>query len=176
MKKVFFYSAVSLLMLACNQEAKKSDDTSAKNDDMKALYEKNLATIKSCITAFENKNLTDYASNVADSMIWNSPMYGDTVTTKAHYMESLKYWTDNWDNLHLSNAIFLPGLDTATHQLDGSVRYYGRWDGVNKATGMATQVNFYGSYDFNKDNKVIDGSDYFDVGGLMNAVAPKGKK
>jgi len=42
---------------------------------------------------------------------------------------------------------------------------------------VKTSVNFYAAYEFNKDNKVIEAAEFFDLGGLMNAVAPKsGKK
>ncbi len=51
---------------------------------------------------------------------------------------------------------------------------YGRWDGVH-SSGVATQSKYYGTYDFNKDNKIISGSDFFDLGGLMNVVQPKNK-
>ena len=176
MKKLLFIMIVSLMMFSCISNEKKPEAaTTSTNSDMQAVYEQNLASMKSWVTAFENKNLTDYANNVADSVSWHSPVYGDTVTTKTHYMESLKYWTDNWDSLHLSDGIFLPGIDTINHQMDGSVRYYGRWDGVHKATGKATHVNFYGVYRFNSDHKMVWGSDYFDVGGLINAVLSKKK-
>jgi hypothetical protein len=176
MKKLLFASVVSLLVIACNsKEEKKEDDASKKMADMKALYEKNLATLKTFIAAFEKEDASGLAAQVADTAKWSSPAYGDTVSTKAHWMESLKYYLDNWDNLKLNNSNFLPGIDQNTQELDGSVRYYGDWAGVHKS-GLATSIKFYGTYDFNKDNKIISGADYFDLGGLMNAVAPKAKK
>ena len=174
MKKVFFYSVCSLLLVACNQETKTDDAGSKKSDDTNALYEKNLADLKAGISAFEKGDIDGWAATVADTAYWNSPAYGDTVHTKAHWKESLKFYSDNWTNIKLNNATFLPGIDSATHELDGSVRYYGKWDAVHKS-GVKTSINFYGTYDFNKDNKVITGTDFFDVGGLMNAVAPKSK-
>ena len=174
MKKILFAAVILLLIAACTGSEKKEADASSKNADMHALYEKNLATVKTLIAAFEKEDLNGVAAMVADTAVWNSPAYGDTVTTKAHWMESLKYYLDNWDKLYLTNGQFLPGVDAVTHEFDGSVRYYGRWDGVH-SSGVATQVNFYGSYDFNKENKIISGADYFDLGGLMNALQPKTK-
>lgn len=172
MKKLFFCLIASLVILACNQKAKEGDDTSKKNDEMKALYEKNLASLKSGLTAFENNNIDGWAASIADSAYWTSPTYGDTIHTKAHWKEAISFYLANWDNIKLNNATFLPGVDSATHELDGSVRYYGSWDAVHKS-GVKTSVYFYGTYDFNKDNKAISGADFFDVGGLMNAVSGK---
>lgn len=178
MKKLFFVSVVSLLMISCSDKEKKETTAAVAPPDnsaaMKELYEKNLATVKTAIAAFEKEDLAGYGATLADSAKWNSPAYGDTVHTKAHWLESLKYYMDNWSNLHLSDANFLPGIDSATHEFDGSVRYYGSWNGTH-SSGLATSVNFYGTYEFNKDNKIISGADYFDLGGLMNAVKPKGK-
>lgn len=172
MKKLLFASIVSLLVMACSE--KKDDDASKKDAEMKALYEKNLASLQAGIAAFEKEDIEGWAANIADSANWASPAYGDTVSTKAHWKESLQYYLDNWNNIRLNNPNYLPGIDSATQELDGSVRYYGFWDAVH-TSGVATHVSFYGTYDFNKDNKITSGADFFDVGGLMNAVKPKEK-
>ncbi len=175
MKKLLSIPILLLLVAACTSKEKKAaDEPVNKDSDVKALYEKNLQTIKASIAAFEKEDLTTFASSIAEGAKWHSPAYGDTVTTAAHCLESLKFFTDNWDNLKLVNPSFLPGLDSATHEMDGSVRYYGTWEGVHKS-GVATSVAFYGTYDFNKDGKVTDAAEFFDVGGLMNAVQPKAK-
>jgi limonene-1,2-epoxide hydrolase len=174
MKKIFFAVIITLMMAGCSQPEKKEDTASDKSAEMKLLYEKNLSTVKTFIADFEKEDINGMASLVADNAVWNSPAYGDTVHTKKHWLEGLKYYMDNWSNLHLTNGQFLPGIDSATHEFDGSVRYYGRWDGIH-SSGIATQVKFYGTYEFDKDNKLISGSDFFDLGGLMNAVKPAGK-
>jgi hypothetical protein len=171
MKKLLFLTIITSLMLSCN--TKENKDAATGNSDMNALYEKHLAIVKGNLTAFENKNLEAIAANVSDTAKWTSPVYGDTVNTKAHWKESLKYWTDNWDSLHLVNPIYLAGVDVTTNKPDGSVRYYGQWDGVNKATGKHTHVLIYEFFNFNTDHKISAAGSYFDVGGLMNAVAPK---
>jgi|ERR1051326_1558661 hypothetical protein len=172
MKKLLLIPIVSLLLAACANDEKKEEEASKKSDDMKALYEKNLAVIKSSIAAFEKKDIQGWAANVADSAKWSSPAYGDTVSTKTHWKESLTAYVNNWNDLKLTNPNFLPGVDSSTQLPDGSVRFYGVWVGTHKS-GQQTSGKFYGSYDLNKDNKIIFGDEYFDVGGLMNAVAQK---
>jgi hypothetical protein len=78
----------------------------------------------------------------------------------------------DWDTLKLMYPDFLPGIDSATHEFDGSVRYYGIWNGIHKS-GVRTSVNFYATYDFDKDGKIVNASEFFDVGGLMNAINKK---
>jgi ketosteroid isomerase-like protein len=172
MKKLLLIPIASLLLAACANNEKSEDDTSKKMDDMNALYAKNLAVLQSGITAFENKDIDAWSAAVADSATWSSPAYGDNANTKAHWKESLVAYMNNWNDLKLTNANYLPGVDSATHEPDGSVRFYGVWVGTHKS-GQQTSSKFYGSYEFNKDNKIISGDEYFDVGGLINAVTPK---
>ena len=172
MKKLVFLSMAALFLFACNTENKEVATTTV--DDSNAIYDQHLAIVKGMVTNFENKDMDAFFANVADSANWNPPMYGDTVHTKAHWRESLQYWADNWDNMRLVNPIFLPGVDTTTHQPDGSVRYYGEWVGTHKATGTVTHLHsFYEFFNFNSDHKIINNGSFFDVNGLMNAVKPQ---
>src|SRR5260221_8696948 len=176
MKKLIACLAIllTILFVACNNHPAQTNEAAPKTDSMKELYEKNLADLKTGIAAFENKQMDAWAATIADSAVWNPPAYGAVPAKKADWKNALSDYTTNWDSIKLVNAVFLPGVDSATQQFDGSVRYYGQWTGVHKS-GVRTSINFYGTYDFNKDNKCINGSDYFDVSGLMNAVKPKAK-
>ena len=169
MKKIFVAFAITVSAIGCNQPEKKDNSASNKDAEMQAIYQQNLSTIKTFIADFEKGDLDGQAALIADSAFWSSPVYGDTVHTKKHWLESQKYTMDNWSKLHLSNAQFLPGIDSVTHEFDGSVRYYGMWGGVHPS-GYTGQVKFYGTYNFNKDHKLISGDDFYDVGGVMNAV------
>src|SRR5215510_11296380 len=135
MKKLFLFVVCSYLLTACSNQEKKEETASAspKTDDMKALFEKNLAAVKSAIASFEKKDIDGWAANVADSVIWHSPAYGDTVTTKAHWKETLTAYADNWNDLKLTETNFLPGVDSSTQEPDGSVRFYGVWVGTSKS-------------------------------------------
>jgi ketosteroid isomerase-like protein len=172
MKKLFFALIITVMVAGCNQANQKESTTSGNSTEMKALYEANLAAYKIQIAAFEREDLNAWAATIADDAKWSSPVYGDTVHTKAHWVESVKSTFDNFDKLHLTDAQFLPGVDSATLKPDGSVRYYGTWNGTSKS-GKEAGVKFYGTYNFNKDHKVISGDDFYDVGGLMNAVTSK---
>jgi hypothetical protein len=179
MKKLIFAALITMMIAGCNQSEKKSDTTVQKDnsssgnaDEMKTAYEANLAAYKTQIAAFEKKDLNAWAATVADSAKFSSPIYGDTATSKAHWVEYIKAIFDNNTNLHLTDAQFLPGVDTSTLKPDGSVRYYGTWNGTSK-DGKQKSIKFYGTYDFNSDHKIISGDDFYDVGGVTNATAAK---
>ncbi len=178
--KGFFYAAIITLSVAsCNQSAQKENTSEQKNDsvvttnnDMQAAYEANLAAYKTQIAAFEKKDLNAWAATIADSAKFLSPVYGDTATSKAHWVEYIKAIFDGNSNFHLTNAQFLPGIDTTTLKPDGSVRYYGTWNSTS-ASGKPISLKFYGTYDFNSDHKVVSGDEFYDAGGVMKAAAVK---
>ena len=169
---MIFFLTILFGLYACNTSVK--SDEAPKISDARILYEKNLASLKKGIAAFENKKIDDWAATVSDTTIWNSAAYGSSPATKEDWKKMLLAYVTDWDSLKLNYPDFLPGIDSATHEFDGSVRYYGIWNGVHKS-GVHTSVNFYATYDFNKEGKIINASEFFDVGGLMNAIKPKAK-
>ncbi len=169
--KLFIFLIFILSALYSCKEPVKSAPTS-KISEAKILYEKNLASLKKGISAFENKKINEWAETVADTTIWNSPAYGSSPAGKEDWKKMLITYITDWDSLKLKYPDFLPGIDSATHEFDGSVRYYGIWEGIYKS-GVRTSVNMYATYDFNKDGKVVNASEFFDVGGLMNTIKKK---
>jgi hypothetical protein len=164
--KYIFFLALSAVLFSCKEPRNEAADKLAA---AKRSYEINLASLKKGITAFENENIEEWASTVADTTIWNSAAYGSSPADKAEWKKYLLTLAADWDSIKLNYPDYLPGIDSATHEFDGSVRYYGIWMGVHKS-GVHTSVNFYATYDFNKEGKIVNASEFFDVGGLMNAV------
>lgn len=173
MKKPILCAVLAVVLLACNQQPK-TDDTSYKRAEALALYQKNLDVLKTGLRAFQNEQMEVWADGVADSCVWHSAQYGTSDATKEAWGKTLMGYVTEWDSITLKNAIYLPGVDTANFEPDGSVRYYGDWSGVHR-TGVKTAIRFYGSYEFNKANKIVSASDYFDFGGVWNAVMAKPK-
>ena len=163
----FFCPPVSILHII-------KSDANIKFPDAKGLYEKNLGSLKKGIQAIEHRNLDEWATTIADTTIWNSPAYGSAPGGKAEWKKYLTAYLSDWDSLTLMYPDYLPGIDSATHEFDGSVRYYGIWNGSHKS-GIRTSVNLYATYDFDKDGMVMNASEFFDIGGLTNAIKPKTK-
>jgi len=169
MRRIIFFFFISLVSYSCNEPVKSE---TAKPSDTKTLYEKNLATLKKGIAAFEKENIDEWAETVSDTTIWNAAVYGSSPGTKEDWKKSLTSYFADWDSIKLNYPDFLPGIDSATHEFDGSVRYYGIWNGIHKS-GVRTSVNMYATYDFNAEGKIVNASEFFDAGGLMNAVKAK---
>ena len=174
MRKFLIYPIVLLIIYSCNGDSKTAsvESTDTKAADMKAAYEKNLSSLQAGIAAIEREDIESWASNISDSVVFSSPMYGDTLASKQHWKDILSGFFADWDSLKLSNGNFLPGVDSATHEPDGSVRYYGNWSGVHKS-GKHGTFKFYGAFDFNKDAKVVNADEYFDISGVMASVMSK---
>ena len=174
MKKVIFCVILSVALAACTQ-APKTDETASKRASALALYQQNMTALKTGLQAFQNEQIDIWAQGIADNCVWNSGMYGSSPGTKADWSNVLSSYATDWDSIRLNNAVYLPGLDSASFEPDGSVRYYGQWTGLHKS-GVRTSINFYGTYEFDTTNKIVNASDYFDMGGMMNAVMAKSKQ
>ena len=170
MKILLICAFTSALILGCNKASTYSGP--GLNPELKVLYEKNLATLKAANTAFENEQLDQWASYISDTAVWNAAGYGSLPAKKEDWKKALATITADWDSLKLMNANYLPGVDQITKEFDGSVRYYGLWVGQHKS-GVETSIHYYATANFNSDNKVIVYSEYYDVGGLLSAIAPK---
>jgi len=167
MKKIIFCMLVSVILSACNQSPSANSSVTR---EAKALYEQNLAVVKSVVNAFENEQIDALAATIADSAVWTTAAYGSVPGTKADWMKALSSYMADWDSLKLVEPLFLPGLNLETFEIDGTVRYYGHWTGVHKS-GLKTDLSFYAAYQFNKDHKIVNASEFYDLGGLINAVS-----
>lgn len=174
MKKAISCAILAVVVLACGQQPK-TDDASFRRSKSLALFEKNKEVLRIGLEAFQREQMEVWADGVSDTVVWISSAYGAKPGSKAEWRKALDVYITNWDSIRLKNAIFLPGLDTTNYEPDGSVRYYGQWDGVH-ISGTRTTVNFYGTYEFNTYNKIVSAQDFFDVSGLMNSVTPKAGK
>jgi len=139
------------------------------DSETKALYEKNLVALKAMISAYENEQLETWATYIADSAVWNPAGYGALPGTRETWKAALTGYVEAWDSIRLMNANFLPGVDQTTKEFDGSVRFYGLWVGMHES-GLETSLSYYATADFNADGKLTVYSEYFDAGGLVNAI------
>lgn len=170
MKTLTAVVCASSLVIGCNQSSTYSGPEL--DASTRTVYEKNLGTLKAMIDAVQNEQMESWSTYVADTARWNPATYGALPSTKAQWLAELTAEVADWDSLRLMNANFLPGLDRDSKDFDGSVRYYGLWVGRHKS-GIETIVSYYATADFNKEGKIVVYSEYYDAGGLLNAIKPK---
>ena len=135
-------------------------------------YEKNLATAKKLFELHGEEDLEGQLALISDKIQSNSSMYGSETADYDQYVSMLKGYHAAFDDIKYTADIWLPGTDTLGN-LDGSVRTYGSWSGVNVATGKVLDLHGYWYMNFDDDGKVIGQGDYFDFGGMINSVYPK---
>ena len=135
-------------------------------------YERNLATAKKLFELHGKEDLDGQLELISDKIQSNSSLYGSETAGYDQYVNMLKGYHAAFDNVKYTANIWLPGTDSLGN-LDGSVRTYGNWTGVNVATGKELNLHGYWYMNFDEDGKVIGQGDYFDFGGIINAVYPK---
>jgi hypothetical protein len=173
MKKTILVMATAISLFACkNPQA----TTSTNSDDaMMSEFKENAKVVDAGFKAFAKNDLTEFATYVADTIKFHGPGINDTAAIgKEAMLVRLANFHKMLKNVNANVEVMLPGFDTASMKADGSVRAYVRWQSESIGNGVKFNQKFYGVYKFNKDHKIIDADEYFDVTGLINAAtAPK---
>jgi ketosteroid isomerase-like protein/heme-degrading monooxygenase HmoA len=147
---------VGILFVSCNS-----------NPD----YEKNLATAKKWVQAFEDGNIDLWREVVSEDVQDIAPMYGMGQVDYNTSLQVAEFYVQNYTDVKFNDPVWLPGIDTLTMKPDGSVRAYGRWSGKSLSTGREFSLMSYHNFDF-EDGKISSTGEYFDATGMVNAVGP----
>lgn len=102
-------------------------------------YEKNLATAKKLFELHGEEDLEGQLALISDKIQSNSSMYGSETVDYDQYVSMLKGYHAAFDDIKYTADIWLPGTDTLGN-LDGSVRTYGSWSGVNVAKNISFTI------------------------------------
>ncbi len=169
MKKLLLLFTLCILTSCNNTAVKKiTDSLSNSNPD----YAKNLATAQKLFILHEEENLEEQLALVSKDMESNTSMYGSETASYDQYVAMLKGYHAAFDNIKYTANNWLPGT-SPEGKLDGSVRTYGTWTGVNVATGKELNLKGYWYMNFDEEGKIIAQGDFFDFGGMIDAVYPK---
>ena len=155
-------------LFACSSNGEK-----AANEVFTSDFKENSKVALELFHGFENKDMTAFEKNLADTAKIIGAKYGDSILTKAQNIANLTALTKLFVVSKANDILLLPGVDTATLTPNGDVRAYVRWtdDAVN---GAKIEHKYYAVLMFNKDHKVTVIDEYFDVTGMLNAsTAPK---
>lgn len=169
MKKLWSIILLLMLLAACQP---------AGNGAADQAFEKNAATIKAYLKAFQDKNI-DYSVFSNDFVSLPTGFgTGDTLTLdqmKANdktLLATYNFKLEGFDSLAL-----LPGVNSDTKKPDGSVRYYGKWDVTRPATDSTAAktgtLKTYESFDFDSNGKILFQQIYGDFTGLSEYLNSK---
>ena len=158
MKKIVILFIISLVAFSCNNQ----------HPD----YYKNLETAKKLFQLHEVEDYEGQDALISSELVSEASLYGSEKMNKAQFMENVKGYHMAFDNLKYTAEVWLPGTDTLG-SFDGSVRTYGVWTGTQTQTKKELNLKGYWYFNFDNDGKVLGQGDYFDFGGMLDAVYPK---
>ena len=135
-----------------------------------ALFRENAKLVDASFKAYCKKDLTEWATYWSDTLKYHSAGYGQKDISKAEILDRSSNFFKLVNNLKV-NVTILPGVDEVTLKPDGSVRAYVIWsaDFVNNAP--KTDLKSYFSLKLDKDHKIYDHDEYFDVSGWFQVAS-----
>ena len=178
MKNIIYYTIFSCILISCNNNSKQVDnleesatvEKAESSSNTKATYDRNVANFKAMFDAWSNQDVEAALNLMADDFMETGTGYGETDRNK----EEWKTQTQGMMTIMkptLKQAIYLPGIDTVTMEMDGSVRYYGTW---NFAVGEKNEdVKVYGTADFNDEGLITSLAHYADFSMTMMQIMPE---
>lgn len=165
MNKYLSFIAVCVFLISCTQV---NSDTNPCPEPDYTVYEKNQQTLQKLFAGFENKEIDE--SILSEDFREVGTGFEEPDRNKDETIE-------NWNmmmqimSMDLIDATFLPGVDSTNFKIDGSVRYYGKWNmkmGESNADLMA-----YGSMDFNENGQITTLYHYADFTATLQSLIKK---
>ena len=139
-----------------------------------ATFNKNVETWKMAVSGFNSENPDKVMSIFADTLKWNNPEALMNVTkTKADLTSAVNFYIDNFDNITFTDDDYYAGSLFSTDQTSSSpngLRVYGNWSFTDPDSGADIAYKWMGVLRFNKDGKVFDFADWFDVSSIPSQI------
>lgn len=169
MKNPILLMAIAIVLFACNTP--QATSTTTEEDPNITAFKENSKITLSVFEAFANKDLNTWETFLSDSLKSHGAQYGGEATvTKEVLRQRLEGFHKLFNNIKPNDILFLPGVDTVTYKPNGDVRAYVRWTDDAALNGAKIEHKYYGVFKFNKDHKMIDTDEYFDVSGAIKAA------
>lgn len=164
MKFILSILCLSILFIGCQPKP----DNSAKE-----AFEKNSATVKANVEGFMNESI-DYSMYADDFVMRGTGANSsDSLSLDDVKKNDKELWAD-YDFKLLDELVLLPGVNSETKEMDGSVRYYGNWEITIPATdsteARSEVLKYYESFDFDEEGKILFQQGYGDFGGVWGKL------
>ena len=178
MKNIIYYTIFSCILISCNNSPKQVDNTEQSaaveqaepSSDKKETYDRNVANFKAMLDAWTNQDVEAALNLMADDFMETGTGYGEQDRNKEEWKAQNKEMMTIMKPT-LKQAIYLPGVDTVSLEMDGSVRYYGTW---NFAVGEKNaDLKVYGTADFNEEGLMTSLAHYADFSMALMQIMPE---
>jgi ABC-type glycerol-3-phosphate transport system substrate-binding protein len=166
MKKILIVLVMVASLAACTSQETKTEG----EDPNMVLFRENAKVVDAAFKAYSKKDLKEFATYQADSLKVHSAKFGGKDSNKAEFLERSANFFKLINNINVKVTL-LPGVDEVTLKTDGSVRAYVIWsaDFVNNAP--KSELKSYFSLKLDKDHKIYDHDEYFDVSGWFQVAS-----
>ena len=158
MKKIVLILVMAVLVMSCS--------------DSNPKYADNLATAKKFFALHGEENYEEQLKLISKDIQAEPPFYASGMSNYEEFTSMVKGYQEAFDNIKYNARNWLPGTDSLG-VFDGSVRTYGNWTGVHTATGKQLDLKGYWYFNFDENGLIIGQGDFFDAGGMLDAVYPK---
>mgnify|MGYP006094069587 CR=1 FL=1 len=158
MKKFLFLLSLTLCFVGCL--------------DSNPSYLENLATAKKFFALHGEENLEEQLNLISKEIQGEPPFYGAKMIGYDEFSAMLKGYHDAFDDIKYTPQVWLPGTDSLG-VLNGSVRTYGTWTGIQSNTKKQLNLKGYWYFGFDNNGLINAQGDFFDAGGMLDAVYPK---
>jgi len=158
MRKIVMMLVATVIFMSCSNPNPK--------------YADNLATAKKFFALHGEENYEEQLKLISKDIQTEPPFYGAGMSNYEEFTSMVKGYQDAFDNIKYNARIWLPGTDSLG-VFDGSVRTYGNWTGVHTVTGKELDLKGYWYFDFDDNGLISAQGDFFDAGGMVDAVYPK---
>ena len=132
-------------------------------------YSANVKIAQKFMQLHEVEDLESQISMLSDDLIHEPPRYGSELQDKDGFINDVKGYQDNFENMNFTPTYWLPGSDSLGN-LNGSVRVYGVWTATHTPTQKGITLRSYHYWDFDENGLIIQVGDYFDATGMMMSL------
>ena len=163
MKKTIYLLAVIICISACNT----SVEVELANDKVSTIFEKNCETVKEYNNAFCKEDV-DYEKFYATNAIVKGTTLGakDSMNVEDHKVAHQEMW-QKYDFSTSQPLNLLPGVNSETKEMDGSVRLYFNLTITLTENEKSITIPMYESYDFDEDGRIVFLQFYGDLTSAM---------
>ena len=174
MKKLLIGILVLASMIACTSQETKTGG----EDPNMVLFRENAKVAQKAFDSFIKNDLDAWSELFADTAKFNSPILGDTSSTKAAARKNLEGFHAITKEFKIAKVVYMPSVDSLTFKPTGGVRAFVQWDNV-LLNGDRIKAKYFAYWRFNSDHKIVFENQYFDAGSyikLATEAAAKVKK